>query len=189
RRWVSRAALVIALAMIGWFAFGWLSAQTACAHDPRFACSARDGQHAIPIRDPGKSWAYYGRLKSGEFDTYALAVRRESPIPVNLLIESADAAAPGRPRAVVRDQSGSVIATVSFDRSQPFYEPFSRISYLATPVRQLRLLPGLYAVAVTMDRAPSPQRYVLAIGSAERFGIGEIPYVLGAIHRIRARGY
>jgi hypothetical protein len=76
---------------------------------------------------------------------------------------------------IVRDYSARAIATVLFDRVQAFYEPFSQISYLTTPNRELHLSLGTYSITVTMDRATLPQRYVLA--------------VIGAVHRIRARGY
>ena len=141
------------------------------------------------IPDPQKSWAYYGRLAAGQRDVYHFVVRDSLTVPLNVSIEKADVANPGRPRVVVRDSSARVVATVPFDRAQPFYEPFSRVSYLTTPDRQLHLSSGTYSIAVTMDRATLPQRYVLAVGTSERFTLGEIPYVLGAVHRIRARGY
>lgn len=179
----------MALAAIVWFAFGWFDAQTACAHDPRFSCSTRDAQHAIVIPDAQKSWAYYGRLARGQRDIYRVVLRDHLTVPLNSSIEKADAVKPGRPRVVVRDSYGRAIATVPFDRVQAFYEPFSRISYLTTPDRELHLSPGTYLITVTMDGATLPQRYVLAIGSLERFTVDEIPYVIGAVHRIRARGY
>jgi len=179
----------LALAVVAWFAFGWLSAQTACAHDPRFSCSPRDAQHAVVIPDPQKSWAYYGRLARGQRDVYRVVLRDRLTVPLSASIEKADAVNPGRPRVVVLDSSARAVATVPFDRVQAFYEPFSRISYLTTPNRDLRLSPGTYSITVTMDRATVPQRYVLAVGSLERFTVGEIPYVIGGVHRIRARGY
>jgi hypothetical protein len=187
--WAKRVLVALALAVIVWFAFGWLSAQTACAHDPRFSCSPRDAHHAILIPDPQKSWAYYGRLSRGQTDAYRIVLRDRLTVPLSVSIEKSDAANPGRARVLVRDSAGHAVATVSFDRVQTFYEPFSRISYLTTANRQLLLSPGTYSIAVTMDRASLPQRYVLAVGSSERFTVGELPYVVGAVHRIRARGY
>ena len=189
RYWASRILAALALAAILWFAVGWLDAQTACAHDPRFSCSPRDAQHAVVIPDPQKSWAYYGRLARGQRDIYRVVLRDTLALPLSVSVETPDTVNPGRPRVVVSDSFHRAIARVPFDRVQAFYEPFSRISYLTTPNLELSLPPGTYSITVTMDRATLPQRYVLAVGASERFTVGEIPYVLGAIHRIRVRGY
>ncbi|MFY9886411.1 MAG: hypothetical protein WCB01_09885 [Candidatus Cybelea sp.] len=189
RYWARRILAALVLAAIVWFAFGWLGAQTACAHDPRFSCSPRDAQHAVAIPDAQKSWAYYGRLARGQRDIYRVVLRDRLTVPLSVSIEKADAVNPGRPRVAVRDSSVRAIAIVPFDRVQAFYEPFSRISYLTTPNRELHLPSGTYSITVTIDRATLPQRYVLAVGSLERFTVGEIPYVIGAVHRIRTRGY
>ncbi len=189
RYWVRRILGALALGAIVWFAFGLVDAQTACAHDPRFPCSPRDAQHPVLIPDPQKSWAYYGRLARRQRDVYHVVLRDTLLLPLSVSVEKADAGNPGRPRVIVSDSSARVVATVPFDRVQAFYEPFSRISYLATPSLELRLSPGTYSINVTMDRATLPQRYVLAVGSLERFTVGEIPYVIGAVHRIRVRGY
>lgn len=141
------------------------------------------------IPDPQKSWAYYGRLARGQRDVYRVVLRNRLTVPLSISIEKADEVNPGRPHVVVRDSSARAVATVPFDRVQAFYEPFSRISYLTTPSRELQLSSGTYSIAVTMDGATLPQRYVLAVGSLERFTLGEIPYVIGAVHRIRAREY
>ena len=189
RYWARLILAALALTATVWFAFGWLGAQTACAHDPRFSCSPRDAQHAVVIPDPQKSWAYYGRLARGQQDVYHVVLRDRLRVPLSILVEKADAVNPARPRVAVRDSSTRAMATVLFDRVQAFYDPFSRISYLTTPDRELQLSPGTYSITVTMGRATLPQRYVLAVGSLERFTTGEIPYVIGAVHRIRARGY
>lgn len=70
-----------------------------------------------------------------------------------------------------------------------FYEPFSRENYETTKPAQLDLPAGTYRVVIGMSGQNVPQRYTFAIGDAERFSPIEIPYLLGAIARIRAQKY
>ena len=189
RRRIFRAVGLALLLLLAWLGAGYIGAQRACAHDPRFACSPRDGARAIRITDPTKSWAFYGRLAPGQRDIYRFTLRRAATLPWNLLIEKADASNPARPIALLTNASGAVVARATLAREQRFYEPFSRIDYLSSPPENLRLSPGSYRIAVLMRGPGSAQRYVMAIGAQERFGLFEIPYVLGAIHRIRTRGW
>jgi hypothetical protein len=188
RRWLAGAGLVIVV----WFAAGFAVAQRACAHDPRFACSPRGQANPIHVADPQKSWAFYGRLAAGQADVYLIEARRAVRIPVSLLIDVRDAANPGRPMATLVRQTettGQTVARLTFTHAVTFYEPFSRETYLTTPDAMIALSPGTYRLTVTMPDARTPQRYTLALGSEERFSIGEIPYVIGAIARIRAQRY
>lgn len=179
---------VAALAM--WFAFGFFSAQRACAHDPRFVCSPRSASDAVAIPDPSKSWAFYGHLVPGQDDIFTFRVTRWIDEPWNLLVDVRDRATPTWPEAELRTSQGRTISQLRISNERTFYEPFSRETYIISPTPRVRLGPGDYSVIVTMHGPPNrEQRYVMAIGEAERFGIGEIPYVLGAIHRIRARDY
>jgi hypothetical protein len=191
KRRVLIVAGIIGTAALLWFVVGFTSAQTACAHDPRFACSPRGRFDPIRIHDPEKSWAFYGRLGNDERDHYLLIAREPLHVPWQLLIERRDAGDPLRPSAVVRDEHGRQIASLSLSGSDAttFYEPFSRITYLSTIPHVLRVPPGRYEITISMRGAGPPQRYVMAIGEQERFGLGEIPYVIGAIHRIDTRGW
>jgi len=110
-------------------------------------------------------------------------------VPWNLLIEKKDVANSARPVAILTNDSGTVVARATLARTQSFFEPFSRIDYLSSPPVNLHLAPGRYRIEVVMNGPGSMQRYVMAIGEQERFGLWEIPYVLGAIHRIRTRGW
>jgi hypothetical protein len=188
KRRILRAAIFVAVAIGVWVLFGYLSAQSACAHDPRFVCSPREAAHPVLVPDAAKSWAYYGGLRRGQRDTFVFTVERPLDVPWQLLVDRRDAANTARPQAVLSDVHGTV-ATLSLTGNRDFYEPFSRLSYIETPDFTLHLKPGSYVIDVSMDRGDDRQRYVMAIGSAERFGFGEIPYVLGAIGRIRARRY
>ncbi len=85
--------------------------------------------------------------------------------------------------------TGQIVARVTFTHAVTFYEPLSRETYLTTPDAMIALSPGTYRLTVTMPGARIPQRYTLALGNEERFSIGEIPYVIGAIARIRAQRY
>ncbi|MHB8461945.1 MAG: hypothetical protein ACYDA1_04810 [Vulcanimicrobiaceae bacterium] len=183
--------LVAVIAAGVWFIAGWSDAGRACAHDPRFACSPRPDTHPIAITDPQKSWAFYGRLGSGQTDTYTVSTAKAVTVPWQLLIERTDEGNAARPRALVRNQQGREIATLDLrsDATQTFFEPFSRIDYLATIAKPLTLTSGTYTITVGMEPSGTPQRYVMAIGQDERFGLGEIPYVFGAIRRVQTRGY
>jgi len=188
-----RIAGIAALALALWIGVGMFDAQRACAHDPRFACSPRDAAHPVRIGDPQKSWAFYGRLAPMQRDTYAFDARRPLRVPWNLLIERRDAGKAGRPTAQIFSANGTKVAerTISAGAA-PFYEPFSGIHYLSSADTPIALPPGAYRIVVSMSGEPpgdGAQRYVLAIGEDERFTLGEIPYVLGAVLRVRTRGY
>lgn len=171
------------------FAAGVFSAGTACAHDPRFACSPRGDDHPIVVHDPTKSWAFYGHLAAGEFDHYEFTVKRAANIPISVLVDTRDAGNPARPVATVRSAQGRTIARVDMREPISFFEPFSRVHYLSSKARTIAFAPGAYTIDVRMEGGAQPQRYTLAIGAEERFGIGEIPYVLGAIYRIHNRKF
>jgi hypothetical protein len=188
RVWARRLAGLAIIWAIAWFLIGYASATPACAHDPRFVCSPRNDAAAVSIPDASKSWAYYGALAPGQRDDFTFTLARPVRIPWSLLVDRRDAAIPGRPDAVLT-RDASTISHLHFGEGARFYEPFSRLSYLESPSVYLDLPPGVYRIQVTMRGGAVRQRYVMAIGETERFGIGEIPYVLGAIQRIRERGY
>lgn len=182
-----RLGALVALAILLWAAFGYFSAQSACAHDPRFACSPRTAQNPVHIPDASKSWAFYGTLRRGETDRYEFDLPMRTTVPVNLLVDVRDSNNPARP-ALTIERDGESIKSIDFSRAGKFYEPFSRENYVDTPSQDLVLDPGHYTATVSMN-GEAPQRYTLAIGEAERFTVFEIPYVAGAIHRIRALQY
>jgi hypothetical protein len=188
-RRIFRWSAVVVLALAVWLGFGFFGAQKACAHDPRFACSPRDEQHAIAVVDPGKSWAYYGRLAPGQRDVYGLFVNDVMSVPVSVMIEKTDASNAARPVLTVVDSAGSVVARRDLRNASEFFEPFSRLDYLTSEQAAVGLQPGLYQAFVDMRGGATAQRYVFAVGSDERFGVGEIPYVLGAVWRVRTVGY
>lgn len=170
-------------------AAGALSAGTACAHDPRFACSPRAASNPVVIRDAAKSWAFYGRLANGEEDHYSILAPAAIHVPVSISLDERDASNPGRPVVSVYDASGERSATVDLSASVPFFEPFSRVHYMTSPAREIALPAGRSTIVVSMRGGAQAQRYTFAIGRDERFGVLEIPYVLGAIYRINARKY
>ncbi|MDQ2663795.1 MAG: hypothetical protein M3Y18_07170 [Candidatus Eremiobacteraeota bacterium] len=181
--WKRIGAFVVS-GLLVWGAAEYLSAQSACAHDPRFPCSPRGANNPVLIPDAGKSWAYYGTLPPGGTDRYEFDLATASIVPVNLLVDLRDAGNRARPELSIQ-RGGVRVAHIDFSRSRIFYEPFSRETYVATPVRDLKLGAGHYIATVTMWGS-MPQRYTVALGGAEKFSVFEIPYVLGAIHRIRA---
>ncbi len=140
------------------------------------------------VPDAGKSWAYYGGLRRGQHDTFVFTLAQPLDVPWQLLVDRRDTANPARPQAVLSGERGP-IARLDMHRNEGFYEPFSRLSYIETPDLTLHLRPGSYVVDVSMGSGDERQRYVMAIGSAERFGFGEVPYVFGAIGRIRGQRY
>jgi len=177
----------VAVAVVVWIATGYFSAQSACAHDPRFACSARGKAHPIRIPDAAKSWAYYGTLRPGASDRYEFKLPVQTVVPMNLLVDARDAGNLSRPSLSIQ-RGGRELVRFSFSHSDIFYEPFSRESYIQTPERKPSLPAGHYVAIVSMN-GRDPQRYTFAIGKAERFTVFQIPYVLGAVHRIRALQY
>jgi hypothetical protein len=190
KRTLGTLAFVAAIALFAIAVVAYLSAGTACAHDPRFACSPRGTHDPIAVSDPQKSWAFYGHLAPGETDRYTIVVRQPIHVAWSLLVDARDAANPSRPAIRVSDAAGYERAHLDFAHAETFYEPFSRERYTTTPASTLVLPAGTYDAVVRMRGAgTTPQRYTFAVGDAERFSITEIPYVLGAIHRIRALRY
>lgn len=185
---MKRAAVLLALALLVVVAAGALTAGRACAHDPRFACSPRDTDPII-VTDPQKSWAFYGRVNADTEDRYEIQTRLGATVPVQLLVDERDAGNPARPIAIVTAPSGREIATLDLGRGRPFFEPFSRVTYVAGATRNVTFPAGTSLIRVTMLGGTVAQRYTLAIGSEERFGIGEIPYLVGALYRIHARRF
>lgn len=188
KRALIRVALAGAIAVALWLVLGITGAQTACAHDPRFACSPRSPERPIPITDPTKSWAFYGRLSPAAQDVYTMHLAEQTRVPIALLMETSDESNPARP-SLQLVRGPQLVASIPFHTATPFYEPFSGTHYLTTSPRTLDLPSGDYVATISMSGGDAPQRYVMAIGSQERFSFGEIPYVLGSILRIRARGY
>ena len=186
---VLRGAIAIVLLLVVLIVGGALGAQRACAHDPRFACSPHPASSPIAITDVAKSWAFYGHLRPGERDVYTIDVPSEARVPWSLLVDRRDAGNPARPFATITTATGHPVAQTDFRQSEAFYEPFSRERYLTTPDVALTLPPGRYNLTVGMRGGNRPQRYAMAIGTEERFALTEIPYVLGAIHRIRSLNY
>ena len=185
RRVATAILLALALAIVA----GAFSAQTACAHDPRFACSARDASHSIVVSDPAKSWAFYGSLAEGQEDHYSIQAREKTRVPVSILLDERDAANPARPVASVYDGAGSIAERIDLSKPTSFYEPFSRVQYLSSSEREITLPPGRSTVVIAMQGGSGPQRYVFAIGRDERFSPLELPYVVGAIYRIHMRRF
>jgi hypothetical protein len=179
----------LASALIAVLIAGALSAGRACAHDPRFACSPRDTNDPVVVADPQKSWAFYGHLRAGEEDRYAIETPKAVAVPVQLLVDRRDANNSARPVATIANTSGHAIATIDFEQTQRFFEPFSRVTYLATSDRVVAFPAGTSTITVTMHGIAAPQRYTLAIGSEERFSLLEMPYLLGALYRIHTRSF
>ena len=187
---VKRAIVLVVAIVIGMvFIGGALSAGRACAHDPRFACSPRDKANPIVVTDAQKSWAFYGDLRSGEYDRYVAKTTHSLAVPMQVLVDKRDTANPARPVATVADASGKTLAVVNFSRVQSFFEPFSRVTYLASVVRTVALPPGQSTIVVTMHGGAARQRYTLALGRDERFSVLEMPYLFGAVYRVHARNF
>ena len=187
--WLKRALIAIAASIALVIVVGTLSAERACAHDPRFVCSPRSGSDAVVVPDAVKSWAFYGRLNAVQSDHFTISTARAIRIPVSLLVDERDAADPARPTLFVYDGHGLKVSSIDMNRTESFYEPFSRVHYLSSQERSLQLSAGTYDFVVRMRGSRSPQRYTLALGSEERFGIAELPFVLGAVVRIHNRDY
>lgn len=177
---VALAVLVIA---------GAFSAGTACAHDPRFACSPRDADHPIVISDPAKSWAFYGRLAEGREDRYSIRASARIRVPLSILLDVRDAANTARPVASIYNAAGSLRTRIDLSSPARFYEPFSRVHYLTSGEREITFPQGRSTIVVAMRGGSEPQRYAFAIGRDERFGLLEMPYLAGALYRIHTRKF
>ncbi len=184
-----RIAIAALLVLAGIVAAGALSAGRACAHDPRFACSPRPASNPVVVGDPAKSWAFYGDLAAGQEDRYALISPRTLRVPAQVLVDSRDAANAARPVAVITGSDKREIGRLDLSNATTFYEPFSRVSYLASPERTIVLPAGTSTVVVSMRGGSAPQRYVFAVGEEERFSLLEMPYLLGAVYRIHERKF
>jgi len=188
RDWVLRVAIGVLGAVCGLFLVGYLNAATACAHDPRFPCSPRESGHPVVVGDPSKSWAYYGHLSPGQQDHYVFKTTHPATIPFGVLVDARDAVNPARPAAKLFNSRGEELARTG-PIVRAFYEPFSRESYLSSDDVKVPLAAGTYRFIVAMHGGTMAQRYTLAVGSQERFGILDVPYAVGAIARIRAQRY
>lgn len=168
---------------------GAFSAQTACAHDPRFACSPRDAAHPVVVSDPAKSWAFYGRLAHGQEDHYSIQARAKTRVPISILLDVRDGGSPARPVASVYDRTGRMLELITFSKPTSFYEPFSRVHYLSSGERDITLAQGRSTIVIGMRGGSQPQRYAFAIGRDERFSLLDLPYVGGALYRIHSRKF
>lgn len=186
---IGRVIVAVVVLLVLVIAFGAISAGTACAHDPRFACSPCDAAHPILASDPAKSWAFYGRLEQGQADHYSIHSRTNMRVPVSILLDVRDAGNPARPIASVYDGSGAIVDRIALSKATTFYEPFSRVSYITSGEREITLARGRSTVVIAMRGGTDPQRYVFTIGREERFGLLELPYVAGAIYRIHMRKF
>lgn len=188
-RFVKRALLAIAIALFVLVTADAFLAGRACAHDPRFVCSPRSRNDPVVVSDPKKSWAFYGDLGAGDTDHYLIQTPQTIAVPVQVLVDQRDAVNPARPVVTVAAASGRAIATIDLKRAQPFYEPFSRVTYLQSADRVLTLRAGTSTITVAMRGGDAPQRYALAVGSDERFSVFEMPYLIGAVYRIHTRRF
>jgi hypothetical protein len=179
---VKRALIFIVAAVTLVATVGFFSAGRACAHDPRFACSPRGQDRPIHITQPEKSWAFYGHLSAAEVDHYTVDTLRSIVVPVQILIDERDAGNPARPVAKIKDAAGRSIGAIDLASGHPFFEPFSRVRYLESPDRLIRFSAGTSTITVSMRDGSASQRYVLGIGSAERFSASEIPYLRGSLN-------
>ena len=134
---MKRALIFIAAAAIVVATVGFVSAGRACAHNPRFACSPRGQDGPIQILHPEKSWAFYGHLSAAQEDRYAVDIARSIDVPVQILIDQRDAGNPARPVAKITDPSGRLIDEIDLAQGHPFFEPFSRVTYLESPDRDI----------------------------------------------------
>ena len=189
KRNVLRVGGILTLALLTWLIAGFSSAQQACAHDPRFVCSPRAENDAVRISTPTKSWAFYGHLRDGQSDTYSASLDHAARIPWSLLIDDRDAANPARPSAQLYDAAGKLVEELLFAPTEAFYEAFSREHYQTTKPHWITLRAGTYRIVVLMHGGHAPQRYTMALGEQELFGVADIPFVLGALHRIRSLNY
>lgn len=186
---IGRVVIAILLALPLVIIAGVFSAQTACAHDPRFACSPREAARPIVVSDPAKSWAFYGRLAERQEDHYSIQARAGTRVPVSILLDVRDAANPARPVASVYDGGGTIVERFALTNPTRFYEPFSRVYYLSSGERQITLAEGRSTVVIVMSGGSQPQRYAFAIGRNERFSPLELPYLAGALYRIHTRKF
>ncbi len=186
---IQRVLLVLLASVALVVVAGIFSAGRACAHDPRFACSPRPASNPILISDPAKSWAFYGRLAGGGEDRYVVKTAVPQQIPANILIDTRDTLNPARPRATFYDVRGKTLATLDMRYAQPFYEPFSRVHYLSSPIRVITFQPGTTTIVIAMRGGNASQRYTFALGRDERFDLLEIAYLGGALYRIHNRKY
>lgn len=180
-------AILAALALIS--VVGAFSAKTACAHDPRFACSPREAADSIVVSDPAKSWAFYGRLAEGQEDHYSIRAGAKVRVPISILLDVRDAANPARPVASVYDGAGNIVERITLSNPASFYEPFSRVHYLSSRERKITLGHGFATVVIAMRGGAAPQRYAFAIGRDERFSLLELPYLAGALYRIHTQKF
>lgn len=183
----NKPAIAALIALL--FLLTLLSAGTACAHDPRFACSPRSPDNPVYIRDISKSWAFYGSLAPGQRDFYVFATKRPTLVPMSILVDARDAANPARPVLIVYDHRRRFVAQSNFARAVAFYEPFSRVRYVSSREQHISFGPGTYTAVVSMKGGKRAQRYAFAIGRDERFSVLEIPRVLWAIYRINHRHF
>ena len=187
KRVVGRTLIVLGGTLIAAFLAGVFSAGTACAHDPRFACSPRPASSPVAIGDVVKSWAFYGRLASPQRDYYDFSTAVPLRIPSIFSSINAMPPTPARPSLIV--EGANQRENHAPRPEQPRHvrrAVFTRL--VSEQERRTRSCPWPLHRG-RLDEAAAAQRYTFAIGRDERFGILEIPYVLGAVSRIHNRDF
>jgi hypothetical protein len=157
-------------------------AGAALAHQPRLV----GDKPSTEVRDPEISQAFYARLAGNPQSYY---IRSEIPLRLylNLLvpdlpgIETDYAAVIYRetetPEAVIKLLDGKAFAW------HPFFEPFGGDHYLVGPEYDEEVPAGSYVVVVS---SPDNQgKYVLAVGKAEKFPLGEMARTLVTLPKLK----
>ncbi|HWI53777.1 MAG TPA: hypothetical protein VNT01_16690 [Symbiobacteriaceae bacterium] len=161
----------------------------ASAHSPVFL---KSGRQAVPVTDPEKSWAFYGRLQPGaEADVIPVDAEAGQRLKLQVLVPKRQElrtftpafyvlgpgfpgawVPPGSPVAPARGE-GALVADQPQAPSE-FFEPFTQTRYW-TYGELSGTFPatGRYRVVV-YDPAKMGGPYVVALGDREDFGLKDL---------------
>jgi hypothetical protein len=185
-----------------------ISAETASAHKPLFkAGDISSPARALAIPDPNVSWAIYASLdRPGEADFFSfhtqsgLALNAQITLPaiksleqfaphLALLGAGLPPASPGQVPFAVPDHDGvQVINATQAGTADRFNEPFTQTTYWnrQTLKEPLRTAGTYYLVVFNLptDRLQTG-KYVLAVGTIEQFGPGDLLSFSATYVRVR----
>ena len=144
-----------------------------------------DLDSALHIDDPHVSYAFYGKLDQHRSEWFRFNGMRDSTVFVQLLVpETVDLQTismramligPGLPDSaktmVLPKGYGTTTVELNPESAGRYYEKFTQVGYHASPPLRIKL-PADGAVGIVVNGSEAP--YVLAVGTRESFGPGDI---------------
>jgi len=159
-----------------------LAAGTAFAHQPRLV----DAQPAIEVHSPEISQAFYARL-AGSPQAYTIRSEAALRLYINILVPDIPGIETDYQAAIYKETESPDNLLARLDGKtydwRPFFEPFGGDHYRLGPEFDQQVPAGTYLVVVS---SPDNQgKYVLAVGKAEKFPLGEMARTIVTLPKLK----